>query len=83
MSTCSMTKRAIAQWAYDNGQIAGHGTDNLPAGGGYYIPLKTPHRMIFGIMAFAFDKPDEALTPENKEIFETMAFLGALALENL
>ncbi len=75
-------EKAIAQWAYDNGQIAGHGTDNLPAGKGYYIPIKT-HRMIFGIMAFAFDKPEEALAPENKEIFETMAFLGALALERL
>jgi two-component system sensor histidine kinase KdpD len=75
-------EKAIAQWAYDNGQLAGRGTDNLPAGRGYYIPIKT-HRIIFGIMAFAFEKPDEALIPENKEIFETMAFLGALALERL
>ena len=72
----------IARWAYDNGQAAGYGTDNLPAGRGYYIPLKT-HRMIFGLMAFAFEKPEVALTPENKEIFETMAFLGALALERI
>jgi two-component system sensor histidine kinase KdpD len=75
-------EKAIALWAYKNGQPAGHGTDNLPAGKGYYIPIKT-QRMIFGIMAFTFDKPDEALIPENKEIFETMAFLGALALERL
>ena len=75
-------ERAIAQWAYDNGQAAGYGTENLPAGRGYYIPLKT-HRKIFGLMAFAFEKPDEALTPGNKEIFETMAFLGALALERM
>ena len=75
-------ERAIAQWAYENGQIAGYGTDNLPAGKGYYVPLKT-HKMIFGVMAFAFDKPEEILIPENKEIFETMAFLGALALERL
>ncbi len=75
-------EKAIAQWAYENSQIAGHGTDNLPAGRGYYIPLKT-HRMTFGIMAFAFDKPEEVLIPENKEIFETMTFLGALALERL
>ncbi len=75
-------EKAIARWAYENGQIAGYGTDNLPAGKGYYIPIKT-HRMIFGVMAFAFDKPEEALVPENKEIFETMAFLGALALERL
>ncbi len=25
-------ERAIAQWAHDNGQVAGYGTDNLPAG---------------------------------------------------
>jgi two-component system sensor histidine kinase KdpD len=75
-------ERTIAIWAYKNGQIAGYGTDNLPAGRGYYIPLKT-HRKIFGLMAFAFEKPVETLTPENKELFETMAFLGALALERL
>jgi len=75
-------ERAIAHWAYENGQIAGYGTDNLPAGRGYYIPLKT-HRKIFGLLAFAFEKPEVSLTPENKEIFETMAFLGALALERL
>jgi two-component system sensor histidine kinase KdpD len=77
-----INEKAIARWAYENGQIAGSGTDNLPAGKGYYIPIKT-HRMIFGIMAFVFDKPEEGLIPENKEIFETMAFLGALALERL
>jgi len=75
-------EKAIALWAYKNGQPSGHGTDNLPAGKGYYIPLKT-QRTVFGIMAFIFDKPDEGLIPENKEIFETMAFLGALALERL
>jgi two-component system sensor histidine kinase KdpD len=34
-------------------------------------------------MAFAFEKPEGAITPENKEIFETMALLGALALERM
>jgi len=32
---------------------------------------------------FFFEKPEEVLTPENKELFETMALLGALALERL
>ena len=80
--TLSDKERAIARWAYDNGQIAGHGTDNLPAGRGYYVPIRT-HRKVFGIMAFDFEKPEEALIPENKEIFETMASLAALALERL
>lgn len=75
-------ERTIARWAYDNGQIAGHGTDNLPAGRGYYVPIRT-RRKVFGIMAFAFEEPEETLIPDNKEIFETMAFLVALALERL
>ena len=75
-------ERTIALWAYNNGQIAGYGTDNLPAGRGYYIPIKI-HKKIFGLMACAFEKPEEVLTPENKELFETMAFLGALTLERL
>jgi two-component system, OmpR family, sensor histidine kinase KdpD len=78
----SEKERTIAIWVYNNGRIAGYGTDNLPAGRGYYIPIKI-HKKIFGLMAYAFEKPEEVLTPENKELFETMAFLGALTLERL
>ena len=75
-------ERTIAIWAYDNGQVAGYGTDNLSTGRGYCIPLQI-HKKIFGLMAFTFEKPEEVLTPENKELFETMAFLGALTIECL
>ena len=75
-------ERSIAQWAYDNGEAAGRGTDNLPSGTGHYVPVRA-HRPIFGIMAFAFDDPEGVLTPENKEVFQTMALLAALALERM
>jgi two-component system, OmpR family, sensor histidine kinase KdpD len=75
-------ERAIAIWAYNNGQVAGYGTDNLSAGRGYYIPIKI-NKNTFGLMAFAFENPKEVLTPENKELFETIAFLGALTIESL
>lgn len=75
-------EKAIALWVYNNGQIAVYGTDNLPEGKGYYIPIKI-QKEIFGLMAFAFEESEEVLTPENKKLFETMAFLGALALERL
>ncbi|CCJ36920.2 two-component system, OmpR family, sensor histidine kinase KdpD [Methanoculleus bourgensis MS2] len=75
-------ERSIAQWAYENGEVAGRGTDNLPSGRGHYIPIRA-HRPIFGIMAFVFDDPEEVLTPENKETFQTMALLAALALERM
>lgn len=75
-------ERSIAQWAYENGEAAGRMTDNLPSGAGHYVPIRA-HRPIFGVMAFAFDDPEEVLTPENKETFQTMALLAALALERM
>ena len=75
-------ERSIAQWAYDNGEAAGLMTDNLPSGAGHYVPIRA-HRPISGVMAFAFDDPEEVLTPENKETFQTMALLAALALERM
>ncbi|MDQ1254351.1 MAG: two-component system, OmpR family, sensor histidine kinase KdpD [Euryarchaeota archaeon] len=75
-------ERIIVIWVYNNSQIAGYGTSNLPEGRGYYIPIKI-HKKIFGLMAFVFEKPEEVLTPENRKLFETMAFLGALTLERL
>lgn len=72
-------ERAIAQWAYDNGEAAGRGTDTLSAGQGHYVPVRV-HTRVFCVLGFAFDVPERALTPENKEIFLTMALLGALAL---
>ncbi|MDD1673165.1 MAG: DUF4118 domain-containing protein [Methanomicrobiales archaeon] len=72
----------IAQWVFDNGQAAGSGTDTLPAGTGHYVPIKA-HNVVFGVLGFVFKRPDEMLTPENKEIFQTMAYLGALALERV
>jgi two-component system sensor histidine kinase KdpD len=41
------------------------------------------HGVVFGVLAFAFRDPDVMLTPENREIFQTMAYLGALALERM
>jgi two-component system sensor histidine kinase KdpD len=71
---------SIAQWVLDNGLEAGAGSDTLPLGTGYYVPIKV-HRVVYGVLGFAFKNPTEMLTPENKEILQTMAYLGALAIE--
>ena len=72
-------EKVIAQWTYDNGEAAGRGTDTLSAGQGHYVPVRV-HARVFCVLGFAFDMPERALTPGNKEIFLTMALLGALAL---
>jgi two-component system sensor histidine kinase KdpD len=78
----SEKERTIAQWVYDNGEPAGRATDNLPAGAGHYVPM-IAHGVVFGVLAFDFQDPDAMLTAENREIFQTMAYLGALALERM
>ncbi len=72
----------IAQWAFENGQAAGRGTETLPAGAGHYVPMRA-YNVTFGVLGFAFRNPDEMLTPENKDILQTMAYLGALGLERV
>jgi two-component system sensor histidine kinase KdpD len=78
----SPKETSIAQWVYDNGQVAGMGADTLPGGLGYYVPIKV-HRVVYGVLAFAFKNPEEMLTPDNKEILQTMAYLGGLAIERV
>jgi two-component system sensor histidine kinase KdpD len=75
-------ERTIAQWVFENGQVAGKGTETLPAGIGHYVPMRA-YNVTFGVLGFAFESPDEMLTPENKDILQTMAYLGALALEQV
>jgi two-component system sensor histidine kinase KdpD len=72
----------IAQWVFENGQTAGRGTETLPTGVGHYVPMRASG-VTFGVLAFAFKNPDEILTPENKDILQTMTYLGALALERV
>ena len=72
----------IARWAYENGEVAGQGTDTLAGGTGHYVPMKA-HGLVYGVLAFAFKDPDTVLTLETKGVPEAMAQLGALALERV
>jgi two-component system sensor histidine kinase KdpD len=72
----------IANWVWLNGEPAGMGTDTLPEAWAYYLPMKTADT-VKGVMGFHFDSPEQILTPENKVVFDTIARLGALAIERI
>lgn len=72
----------IARWVYNNGEVAGQGTETLAGGHGYYVPMKA-HGLVYGVLAFAFQAPDAVMTLETEGVPEAMAQLGALALERL
>jgi two-component system sensor histidine kinase KdpD len=73
---------SIASWVLNNDEPAGMGTDTLPEAWAYYLPMKTTETLK-GVVGFHFDNPGQVLTPENKIVFDTIARLGALAIERI
>jgi len=72
----------IATWVRLNGEPAGMSTDTLPEAWAYYLPMKTTDT-VKGVVGFHFDNPEKILTPENKVVLDTIARLGALAIERI
>lgn len=69
----------VASWVWTNDKPAGLGTDTLPQAWAYYLPMTTKDT-VKGVMGFHFESPEQALTPDNQVVLETIARLGALAI---
>ncbi len=72
----------VATWVLFNGKPAGTGSDTLPEAWAYYLPMKTADT-VKGVVGFHFDNPKQILTPENRVVLNTVAQLGALAIERI
>jgi two-component system sensor histidine kinase KdpD len=72
----------VASWVLLNKQPAGRGTETLPEAKAFYLPMRTTEQVV-GVMAFLFGKDKQVLTPENQVIMETIARLGAMAIERI
>lgn len=73
---------AIAQWAFDHAEAAGHGTNTLPAASILYLPLKAPMRMR-GVLAVEPKNPARLAGPEQRRLLDTCASLLAISLERI
>ena len=71
-----------AQWAYDNAQPAGMGTDTLAGSDFLYLPLRAPLR-IRGVLAIKPSDRRVLLVPEQRRQLDTFAALAAIALERV
>jgi two-component system sensor histidine kinase KdpD len=71
-----------AQWAYDNAQPAGMGTDTLAGSDFLYLPLRAPLR-IRGVLAIKPSDRRMLLIPEQRRQLDTFAALAAIALERV
>jgi two-component system sensor histidine kinase KdpD len=73
---------AVAEWAMDHDQIAGRGTDTLPAAPARYLPLKTAHGTV-GVLAVRPHDPTHHLPPEGYRLLESFASQAAVAIERI
>ena len=81
-ATPMLIDTGIAQWAFDRAEIAGLGTDTLPASKVFYLPLVAPMRTR-GILAIEPEQSRWILIPEQRQQLDTFAALAAIALERV
>jgi two-component system, OmpR family, sensor histidine kinase KdpD len=71
-----------AQWAYDQAQQAGAGTDTLAGNEYIFLPLKSPTR-VRGVLAVRPERTRDLFIPEQRHQFEIFGTLVATALERV
>ncbi|HNQ05375.1 MAG TPA: DUF4118 domain-containing protein [Thiobacillaceae bacterium] len=72
---------AVAQWCFDRGEMAGRGTNTLPACDCLMLPLKGPMRLR-GVLAVQLTQAT-SLSPEQLQLLETCASLLAISIERI
>ena len=73
---------AVATWAFQNGAVAGYGTDTLHGSRMRYIPVQGP-RGVLGILAVKPDAAAGGISYEQTRILAAFANQAALALERV
>jgi two-component system, OmpR family, sensor histidine kinase KdpD len=71
----------VAAWVLHNRQPAGRGTGTIPQARSSFFPMVTGDK-IMGVLAIRFEG-DQVLTPENLMVINTIAHLGAMALDRI
>jgi two-component system sensor histidine kinase KdpD len=72
--------RAVAIWAFQHQQAAGHGTDTLPDSKARYLPLNATEGAV-GVIGIWLENTKEPLTSEQQRLLEAFADLAAIGIE--
>jgi len=73
-------ERGVAQWTFDHGEPAGHGTDTLPAAKAAYLPLIASDKPV-GALGVRPADPRDVFRPDQLRLLRTFANQTAIALE--
>jgi two-component system sensor histidine kinase KdpD len=71
---------AAAAWAWQHNQTAGRGTDTLPGGEWFYLPLGTAQGTV-GVLGLQFETPEVVISPDQRRLLEALAGQAAVAIE--
>ena len=71
---------AVARWTMKQGQMAGLGTDTLPAAAALYLPLQSRERVV-GVLGIRPADPARFQEPAQRQLLEAFAAQVALVLE--
>ncbi|HVM32893.1 MAG TPA: ATP-binding protein, partial [bacterium] len=77
--TLSPKEMGVAHWSYDLGQVAGRGTDTLPASDALYAPLLASGEPV-GALGVKPRDPERLFIPEQLHLLEAFAHQTALAV---
>jgi len=77
----SATEHEAARWAWEHGEAAGRGTENLGAAAALCLPL-AGSRGTVGVLCLRPHRSNPLLDPEQRTLLETVARLIAIALES-
>jgi len=73
---------AVAQWAFDHGQLAGMGTDTLPGASALYLPLRGTETVL-GVLAVRPPARLLPFAPDQLNLLESLAHQAASGLERV
>jgi two-component system, OmpR family, sensor histidine kinase KdpD len=73
-------ERATATWVWEHDQPAGRGTDTLPGGEWFHVPLGTVRGAV-GVVALRVDSPSAVPPLDQRQLLEAFAGQAAVAIE--
>jgi two-component system sensor histidine kinase KdpD len=76
----SINEQAVAQWVYENGKVAGKGTDTLPGSNGIYLPFVGLEKVV-GVIGVFTDDDRQFVDPDLFHTLEMFIRQIAFAVE--
>jgi PAS domain S-box-containing protein len=76
----TQAERAAATWVWEHNEAAGRGTDTLPGGDWFYVPLSTARGAV-GVLALRQSTPGGVMPLDQRQLLEALARQAAIAIE--